>query len=331
MKKVLFVNLIVIICLLLFLELFFMFIAANYRLNSVKDESLLKCFKQDNVVKYILNSYFKHPHSVYLHGCENLRPIAGEEYTSAPIVLFGCSITYGNLLNDDNNFSGVLSKVAKRPVYNMAYDGWSPAYMLKQLEENRNLLFIKEPEYIIYTFIKDHKKRLVFYQGWGFETQLYLRYSFDKNGELYSLPCRYPFYWRLFTTKYIQHAIEKIKSKKTEQIDELLFCIFERSTSIVKNRWPNAKLVMLVYNDEMCQNEKNKELYRTEDTLTKVEQEKFKEMGFEIYNMEELVSRSLCGEEYHARCPMYGDVDHHHPSSKMWEEFVPKLVEKLKM
>lgn len=331
MKKILFVNLIVIICLVLFLELFFMFMAASYRLNSLKDESLLKRFKQDNVVKYILNSYFKHPHSVYLHGCENLRPIAGKEYTSAPIVLFGCSITYGDLLNDDNNFSAILSRVSKRPVYNMAFDGWCPAHMLKLLKENKELLFLKNPEYIIYTYIKDQKRRLHFYQGWRYSSQLYKLFDIDKDGNLIDYGVKYPFYWRFMTTKHIQYAIERFNYLNEEKSDKILFKVFEDSVSIIKSRYPNAKLIMLLYDVKMCSNDENVDIFKTEDVLTKKEQEKFKEMGFEIYNMEELVGKSLCGEEYHARCPMYGDVDHHHPSSKMWEEFVPKLVEKLSM
>ena len=81
----------------------------------------------------------------------------------------------------------------------------------------------------------------------------------------------------------------------------------------------------------MCPNSFNNELYDTENTLTKEEQLKFKNMGFEILNIEHLAQKSFCGVEYHAKCPIYGDLDLKHPSTKMWEEFVPKLVEKLNM
>ena len=214
----------------------------------------------------------------------------------------------------------------------MAFDGWGPAHMLKQLNENKSLLFLDDPEYIIYTFIKDHKRRLFFYQGWGFDSQLYWRYVINKDDDcLYPVKRKYPLYYRFYIVKMIQHTIENIKLRNEKLIDKYLLRIFEESVFIIKNRWPKAKLVMLVYNDELCENSKDAELYKTENALTMYEQEKIKEMGFEIINIEELAGKSFCGAEYHARCPIYGDLDKNHPSSKMWEEFVPKLVEKLNM
>ena len=331
MKKIVLVNFLVILILLLVIELFSIALVVSIRLKQLDDPTILQRYK-NNIVEYIINCYkekdnYKH----YDILSEKLRPLVGSNYQKRPILLFGCSVTYGNLLNDDNNFSGILSKVAQRPVYNMAYDGWGPAHILKQLRENRTLFLVDNPDYIIYTYIKDHKKRLIFFQGWGFETQLYLRYLIDSNGELISIPRKYPFYWRFFTTKHLQHAIEKMKLKNERKIDELMFYLFEHSASVMKSRYPNAKLVMLLYNEGFCGNDKYIAPVKTENILTKDEQEKFWRMGFEIINMEELIGKSLCGEEYHARCPIYGDIDTCHPSSKMWEEFVPKLVEKLGM
>ena len=331
MKKILLVNFIIIIILLFCLEFFFVIMAANYRFNTVKDENILKRFKQDSVVKFILDSYFKPVYYAYETGSKNLRPVMGGEYNSRPILLFGCSVAYGNYLDDDKNFSGILSKIAKRPVYNIAFNGWSPAHMLKSLRENKNLLFVQNPEYIIYTYIKDQKRRLFFYQGWRYSSQLYKLYDLVKNGNLIEYSYKYPFYWKLMTTKHIQYALERFYYQNEEKADKLLFKIFEESVSIIKKRYPNSKLVLLLYDVKMCKNNENAEIFKTEDVLSILEQEKFKEMGFEIINMEELVAKSFCGEDYHVKCPIYGDVDPHHPSSKMWEEFVPKLVEKLKM
>ena len=107
------------------------------------------------------------------------RKVQGEHFSNKPILLFGCSIAYGYNLDENQNFSTILSKETKRPVYNAAVTGYCPAHMLKLLKENRVLFNVKDPEYIIYTFIKDHKQRLFYYQGWKYDSQLYFRYILD--------------------------------------------------------------------------------------------------------------------------------------------------------
>ena len=215
MKKIILVNLLVVIFLLVFIEFLSVLFVINERLKQLNESSLLKRYK-NNIVEYVVNCYTnKWNYGYYDLEEENFRPIAGNGFKRRPIILFGCSVTYGNLLDSENNFSGILSRISKRPVYNMAYDGWGPAHMLKLLKENRNknLFFIKNPEYVVYTIIKDHKKRLVFYQGWGYFSNLYFRYLIGKDEKLYPIPRKYPAYWRFFTTKHIQHAIEKIRIK----------------------------------------------------------------------------------------------------------------------
>ena len=133
------------------------------------------------------------------------------------------------------------------------------------------------------------------------------------------------------TTKHIQYAIERYNCLSETKVDDLMFKIFAESVSIIKSRYPNSKLVLLLYDVNFCKDSDKVDIFDTEKILSQYEQEKFKELGFEIYNMEELAGKSFCSKDYHAHCPIYGDVDYNHPSSKMWEEFVPKLVEKLKM
>ena len=295
MKKIILINILVFFIMLIILELFSVFYAASIRINQQNNNLLMRPY-ESNIFKYITKIYLnKYTFSRYDIQDVLLREPIVKNTKKLPVVLFGCSVTYGFSLDANNNFSSILSKVANRTVYNLSYNEWSPAHMLKLLKENRNknLFFIQNPEYVIYTIIKDHKRRLVFYQGWGYDSQLYLRYQIGKNNELYPVQRKYPLYFRSFLVKNIQHSIENTKLKNEELVDELLFKIFKESVSIIKSRWSNAKLVMLVYNDELCSYEKNKELYKTEDTLTKKEQDKLKELGFEIINLEELVGKSL--------------------------------------
>ena len=296
-----------------------------------KNIGILKRYRGGNIFESVLKTYSQTPFLSYEATKDKLRPIKGKEWSNKPIFLFGCSVTYGNLLDDENNFSGILSKISHRPVYNMAYDGWGPAHMLKLLKDNKKIFFAGEPEYIIYTFIKDHKRRVLSFQGWPYSSQLYKIYDVDKNGDLIEVPRKYPFYWRLLSVKNFQVLLERLALKNEEYVDKLLFKIFEESVSVIKTRYPNSKLILLLYDVRICLNNKDVELSKKLDILTEKELNKFKELGFEVWNIEEISGKTFCGEEYHARCPIYGDVDYNHPSSKMWEEFTPKLVETLKL
>ena len=331
MKKIVIVNILLILLLIPIFEIISIFIAVGYRFQNLNDPLFMKRYREQNIFEYIVDSYVLYHVSAYDFGKLNLRPVSGIEFNKKPIVLFGCSIAHGDLLNNDNNFSAILSKITKRPVYNMAFSGWCPSHMLRLLQTDKRLLFLDDPEYIIYTFINDQKRRMFFYQGWRYRSQLYRVFELDKNDNLVLYPNKYPFYWRFMLTKHFQYALERAGYINEENVDKLLFKIFEESVKIIKKRYPNSKLALLLYDVKLCNDDTNVPIFKTEDILTKKEQEKFKELGFEIINMEELVGKSFCGEEYHAHCPIYGDVDPHHPSTKMWEEFVPKLVEKLNM
>ena len=331
MKKIVIVNILFILLLIPIFEIISVFFAVGYRIQNLNDPTFMKRYREKNLVQYIFDSYKSFPVVSYNYGKTNLHPVVGNEFTKRPIVLFGCSISYGVLLDKTKNFSSILSKQTKRPVYNMSFNGWCPSHMLRLLQEDKRLLFLDNPEYIIYTFINDQKRRMFFYQGWRYNSQLYKLFELDKNDNLVLYPNKYPFYWRFMLIKHFQYALERVDYINEEKVDKLLFKIFEESVKIIKKRYPNSKLALLLYDVKLCSDDINVPIFKTEDILTKKEQEKFKELGFEIINMEELVGKSFCGDEYHAHCPIYGDVDPHHPSTKMWEEFVPKLVEKLKI
>ena len=305
MKKILLINVLIIVLFFFMVELFF----------SIKNEF-------STPIDYQLFDVNKN--SLY-------RPLYGKNFQKRPVIIFGCSIAYGYNLTNDANFGSILSDYTKRPVYNAANVGFGPAHMLKLLKENKILFQVNNPEYIVYTFIDDHKKRLFFHQGWKHDSQLYLRYTLDKNGELQQVTRKYPFYWHFQTVKHIQYGLQRLNYNNNEKVEALMSKIFEDSVSIMKTRYPDAKLILLLYNQDICYDNPNKAPFKTEKILTQEEQNMFKKLGFEIYNMEELVDKSLCGVDYHSYIINSDMIDPYHPSSKMWEEFVPKLVEKLNM
>ena len=331
MKKLLLINFLYIFLFVILLEITSIFLAMNEFYKNEKEPAVLKRCKGSNIIEAVINTYKQKPFLSYEDAKSNLHPVIGREYTKKRIILFGCSVTYGNLLNENKNFSGVLSKITKRPVYNMAFDGWGPSHMLKLIREDRSLIFGEEPEYIIYTYINDHKRRIISHQGWPYSSQLYKIYDFDKNSQIIDVPRKYPNYWRFLSVKHIQCLYERLILRNEKYINSFLYKILEESATIIKKRYPNTKLIMLLYDVKICLNKENTEISKINNIISDEEYKKFKELGFEVYSIEELAGKSFCGIEYHAKCPIYGDIDYNHPSTKMWEEFVPKLVEKLNM
>ena len=78
-----------------------------------------------------------------------------ENNTKLPILLLGCSYTYGELLEEDKDFSEKLGTQSGRHIYNMGMSGQGPMAGLTLLEiEEKNKTIDKEPEYIIYTYME---------------------------------------------------------------------------------------------------------------------------------------------------------------------------------
>lgn len=314
LHKILIVNILLFIIIFLFGEICCLCSGYKFHKRFIQGKS--------ETVEYILSRYTTDVNLEYYNvPNEKMRPVAGKNFKKNPIVLFGCSVTYGNRLKDDENFSGILSKLTKRPVYNMAGDGWTFSHMLKNLQSNPVLENIN-PDYIIYTFITDQKRRLYFYQGWPHDTGLYLRYKLDKDNNIVEIKPKYQFFWRSMLVKTIQYKIEENKIKNIEKSDALMLGILKESVKIIKNRYPKAKLIMLLYSYNDCKKgERN--IYSNSEFLSEYQENEIKKMGFEIVNVEQEMGFPPCTPEY--------KVDNHHPSKKFWSEFTPILIKKFKL
>lgn len=312
--KIISINLLLVFIILLIGEICCLVSGYKFQQQFIKDKY--------ETIKYLFSRYTTDLCTEYYDVPNNkMRPIEGKFFKKNPIILFGCSVTYGNKLADNENFSGTLSKLTKRPVYNMAGDGWTFAHMLKNLKTNKTIENIN-PDYIIYTFITDQKRRLFFFQGWPHDTGLYLRYEFDKNHNLVEIIPHNNIFWRSYLVKTIQYKIQENKIANEQKTDELMLKILSESTKIMKNRYPNAKLIMLLYSDADCK-KGERDIYPNNQFLTDYEEKAIKDIGFKIVNIEEEMGFPPCTSEY--------KVDNHHPSAKFWNEFTPKLVRKFNM
>lgn len=322
MKKIILINILIIAFALMVTEFTSFMFAVHTQKKFAKENNE----KYDtSIERYLLGKYYKISEYSFFQK-EKIRPVAGEKYRKRPVIIFGCSHAYGMDLDDDQTISYKLAHFTKRPVYNKAFLGWGVQHMLYWLQYNQEIYQeIKNPEYIIYVYCPGQIERLYKYQGWPHDSGKYLRYKLDKNNHLKLINVNdYPLYWRLFSVKYIQYYLQNIQSQKTQENIELLKAILKETSNIIKAKYPNTRMVILLYpGDKVCYS-KNDYPYDNNYYFDKKTRQEIKDLGFEIINSDDFLNgHSSCEPKY--KCAI------NHPSEAFWDEIIPKLVKKLDM
>lgn len=300
------------------------FLARNVQKDFfIKNQEYLKLKDLD---KYLLGNYTKksgYEFSEFTN--DRLRPVAGASYKKRGVLLFGCSHIYGMDLSIRETISGQLAEYTKRPVYNKAFLGWSPAHMLYFLQHKDECLGdVSDPEYVICLYHPGYILRLIFFQGWPHDSGKYLRYELDKDNNLKIVdPKEYNIFWRLYFVKYVQYYIEHIKMLHKEKIEYLYLRIMEENMKLLNKYYPNSQKIILFYQGgEACK-------VGTQIVPTKFYfddqqiPQKLEKMGYKIENLEALNGHNLCEQKYVSAVT--------HPSPLMWKETIPLLAKKYNM
>lgn len=99
------------------------------------------------------------------------------------IITTGCSFTFGDGIEQRENFAYKLQKLTKRKVINRSILAIGPQHVLRDIQQYKEEIF--EPEYIIYTFISDHIRRIyVDYFDFRPRSELIQRLYNIKNNKL---------------------------------------------------------------------------------------------------------------------------------------------------
>ena len=320
--KLTFFYIVSIALLLLFMELILFFWSIQCQKRMFSNWGIKKQFS-----KY----YTKAPYEMSDFSPDRFRKDTGLQYKKKSILIFGCSHLYGaGLLNNEQTFSYKLSESTQRPVYNRAFWGWAPSHMLYILQNKKWIKDIKEPEYIFTLFMPDYEERFYFYQGWPYDSGKYLRYTLNKNDTLKLAPVdHYPWYWRLLIIKYVQYSLERFQKNKT-YTNKLYLTIMQENMNIIKKDYPNAKVIILLYQGSIAIDNKPKEIKTTKEFFDSKPFdartfEELNKMGYLIINMEELVGHTLEQEKYKIK----GDPTH--PNEKVWDEVIPLLKNELSL
>lgn len=253
------------------------------------------------------------------YGNLNMRSPEGLNYTKKPIILFGCSFTFGYSLKDEQTFSYKLSHLSKRPVYNRASGGWGVQHMLYQSRRKDFYSEVKEPEYIIYVLINRQLHRLVKKVWWQPSNDLYLHYK-ENNGDLVEDNSPWSFLWFSCIIKnYFENVEERnFVSKDFNKSFDFMKLHFLKSKQEFQKHYPHTKFVILKYR-EMMGSDCSSELLDTERW------EELKKAGFIVIDTKDLVGSTLCSYNYVL------SKEDTHPNEKAWDLVTPALIKRLNL
>ena len=232
--------------------------------------------------------------------------------TKSPVILFGCSFTFGAGLNDNETFSYKLSKYTGRNVYNRGLSGYGVQHMLYMLNDS-DYCFLPPPahssrtQYIIYTFIENHIFRL--YKANDYFDIYLMFYKYDKNNKLKKYSEKDLWWWHSYILrniymKKIDNFVIKILNKK----NNFLLDHFLLANKKIKEIYPNSEFVIFVYNG---------------DLQIQLIQEELEKSGIKVVYLSELSDIDFSQPYYR--------LDEQHPNSKAWDIIVPLLAKKLNL
>lgn len=256
----------------------------------------------------VLLEYFPNPNENWGRAPEGL------EYKGKPIVFFGGEYTYGLNLEKEETLPYKFAHLAKRPTYNRALTSWGIQHMLYQSKSKHLYKQVPEPEYIIFTHISDHFRRLYllsFDRGYMLEENLNVRYK-EKNGELVQIKNIDPFLQmvkRLYlTNKLHQLYVNKhiLRDLNSENFHNFALKHFAESKKEMQKHWKNAKFVIFIYDD----------LYDNDEYI-----ENLKKEGFIVIKYDEITNENMIAPKYRVR--------YNYPNEKAWDLLTPKIIEKL--
>ncbi len=311
-KKVICVNLILILLLFLLSELYFW-------------------KKMDN--RYDMNSAFfkiKHSDNVSIYPPGRFHRYEETYNQKKPILLLGCSFAYGEFIAEEDNFSSQLKKISNRWVYNWGEPGQGPIYSLMLLNiEQENKLITEEPEYIIYLYMFHHVVRYYFAQYYNY----YREQKWIPNQT-------YTVFDNFYTYKYFRDIkLEQYFSddENYEKRLDLFFKIVKMMKKKSEQLFPNSKFVVLIYSDvnkNLCQglwdsvNNDEKQMKKLFEIMNSAKfREKLSNENIQVITTEELIGRKMNKASDRAE----NDPHYPHPSAKAWKELVPKLVDYMKL
>ena len=312
----------------IFFILLILFIADFLTYNKIKNEYLKETSYTDIYppISYIDNykedysptslNFYKLKKSLPNH----IKPVSkGKDLNKKSILIFGCSFTYGTLLNDEQSISNKLSSATNRTVYNFGIEMAGIQHMYFLIKNYKVLNQIINPEYVIYIYIPDHIERLIFNPTPMSINGFYLKYKLCKDNSLKLIE---PPFLKLFKTFLIKSYYHYFLGREDYMIPankeynaKLATQLFIKSKEELEKKYPDTKFIILKYEIENDSSD-----VESDNLWSELEKE-----GFIIVKSSDLIGRKY---KYDSEDTV---EDSYHPSEYAWNLLTPKLVEKFNL
>ncbi|MBR6162428.1 hypothetical protein IKQ26_00855, partial [bacterium] len=201
-----------------------------------------------------------------------------------------------------------LTKLTGRTCYDRAKGATGTQFMYWQLLNEDFDKVAKDVDYIIYIYINNHLMRLYNYQINPLIDIFNIRYKFDKNGKLVELkPFFKPFYSLFSVKRFLNKRV--INQTVQEEKDFKMFnAMMKETAKILKNKYRNAKFIMLEYPD------------LSGKFLPESEIQTLEGYGIAVVRVTDLIGNIDLNEE------KYWLSDNIHPSMEAWNIIMPEFV-----
>ena len=235
--------------------------------------------------------------------------IIKENSKNKPILWFGCSFAEGCGVEDSSTPCFKISELTQRSCINKSKGTTGTQFMYYQLKQDNFKSTYPEADYIIYTFIWDHLQRLYNYQVNPLIYMHNLRYEIqgDKLKEIN--PQFNPLY-SSFLVKRILNKKIRLAGNKERQDFKLFNKIMKETANIIKEKYPNAKFIMLEF---------------PQISDLRLPDNEIKEL--ETYGITVLRVKDFLPNDIDVTDEQYWLEDKLHPTSEFWDMFLPKIVE----
>ena len=252
--------------------------------------------------------------------CGEKRISYGEQYKKNPIVILGCSYTYGHGLKKEESFPYYLSEITERPVLNFSVCGSeiisSYQNFYKYLDDNLHKNLVKNTDYIVYVYMFDHINRYmqirVFYNNYND--------IFEPKG-LEKTLIKIPVFKYVFASYRLQKVFDKYpKNEEAARIMKKIIILYFKK---IEKYAPNSKKIIIIYDEKIAdKNSVEDIIYKHELMTSSIWKEIAKETDIKV-----LHTKEITGILFDKNYKLKEDIADWHPNAKAWQVFTPKFAE----
>jgi|GEM_PF-6345825 len=266
---------------------------------------------------------YKVEDDLYNQFCGETRLDFGAEYTKNPVLVFGCSYSYGHGLKREQSFPYLLSEYTKRPVLNLSKCGTDALDGLTSLDiymqaSDRKIKNQSSADYIIYIYMYDHINRYLARAQLMEYYEEFFKPSFIEK-------CFIKIYLFKYLFAEIRKKIILHGFPESEKSERFLKRVMEYLINQFRALAPKAEIIFIIYDEKIPFYWQNYAALKYEYRVlnSKIWQETASEYGIKVIH-----TKDLTGIVYDKNYKLEYDISNWHPNERVWREFTPLFAEK---